>query len=55
MPVLGIRYGMQDMAAQLGGAVENGSRANSAMRKFARGRPLAGHSGSHRRRRPLTA
>ena len=36
VPVLGICYGMQTMAAQLGGAVEAGRCANSAMRKSAR-------------------
>ena len=37
VPVLGICYGMQTMAAQLGGTVENGRCANSVMPRCARG------------------
>jgi GMP synthase (glutamine-hydrolysing) len=37
VPVLGICYGMQTMAQQLGGKVEGGQPANSATPKCARG------------------
>jgi GMP synthase (glutamine-hydrolysing) len=58
VPVLGICYGMQTMAAQLGGKVEAGEEARVRLRRDSRPRPLqaaAGHPGQRQCRGPRPA
>ena len=58
VPVLGICYGMQTMAAQLGGKVESTQQARIRLCRDARAWPfevVRWHSGSHQCRRPRPA